>query len=256
MKISTLANLLWVSGFSVTVGLLSILLFRRRLKGFPLFTGWIAYQVLQNVALFVVSRVGGRHLYTVVYWVTVAFTYVLLIGLVLEIASDILRPVRWWVREARKGLLICGGLCLVTAALVSLGMSPHEISAVGLWGVRLSVFMEMMTCVIILGLYWITSWLGHLPSRHIFVVTFGVFLMEYSGLINDLCHSVFVHSQHLVTIDYATSFVYLGVLVYWVISFWVPEKEQPPLSPEAFARLISLQNRLKYDLKNVEGPRQ
>ena len=60
MPLTNLDLLLWVAGFLVHVALLFVLLWRGRVRTFPIFTTLIVLNVVRTIVLFVVSRKGTK----------------------------------------------------------------------------------------------------------------------------------------------------------------------------------------------------
>ena len=60
MPVNRLEFLFWAVGFSGNLGLLAVLLLKRRLRPFPLFTTLIAASILRTILLYFVLRYGSE----------------------------------------------------------------------------------------------------------------------------------------------------------------------------------------------------
>jgi len=70
MNLSALDNALWAASLIGHVALLLILIVRKRAREFPVFTLFVASEVLRTVLLFLVLHYGTKHGYFLAYWIT------------------------------------------------------------------------------------------------------------------------------------------------------------------------------------------
>ena len=133
MEVSFIAALLWAVGFGLNAALLFVLLYRRRYRSVPWFTGWIAFEILYNVACFAALRFGSRQLYREVFWSCAFIEFLLQIAVVLEIAYSVLRRGGRWVEGARVRLLVAGGIAPAVAFLMAWRMTPAAETTLDAW---------------------------------------------------------------------------------------------------------------------------
>lgn len=88
MHLGTVDYVLWVSGFCLNLGLVCVLLHKRRFKKFPWFTLLIAQDVAQTIVLFCVHRYPVINFYT--YWSFEALDAVLRLFVLYEVAHVLL----------------------------------------------------------------------------------------------------------------------------------------------------------------------
>ena len=88
MHLGTVDYVLWVSGFCLNLGLVCVLLHKRRFKRFPWFTLLIAQDAAQTIVLFCVHRYPVINFYT--YWSFEALDAVLRLLVLYEVAHVLL----------------------------------------------------------------------------------------------------------------------------------------------------------------------
>jgi hypothetical protein len=254
MNLSTWDNALWAAGFIGHVALVLVLVIRKRVREFPVFTGYIGFQALTTILLFLVSRDGTRHGYFLVYWITGFTDYIFQIAVIFEVARDVLRPTGTWVRDARRAFLAWGLGGLMAAATLALQIGPPQSKVFDLWDVRVTVFTSLLTCGLFLSMSAAANRLGLQQRSYVFALGQGFFAWTFCSLLEEFGHAIFGWDREFVIFVHVRMIVYLLVLVYWMVAFWLPEKARAPLSPEMKAYLVSLHEKVQYDLESVNGP--
>jgi hypothetical protein len=251
MNFSTLDNLLWAAGFIGHAALLAVLLVRRRWRGFPIFTGLVAYHVLETIVLFLVFRYGTRHTYTVTYWVFAGGDILFQLALILEIARIVLRPTGTWVRDARSSFIFTAAIGTAVTLGLSLAVKPLAHSALGIWEIRGNLFTALLDCELFLAMLYASNRLGLEWRNHVMGLAQGLTAFAFGAVVSDLTHIVFGWSRDFLVLDHLLSLVYLLVLVYWMVTFWRPEPARAPLSVKMQNYLVALHSRVQYDLEKV-----
>jgi len=54
-------------------------------------------------------------------------------------------------------------------------------------------------------------------------------------------------------LDHIRMFCYLGAILFWMVSFWLPERQRAPLSPDMSEFLVDLHRRVQYDLERLSA---
>jgi len=102
---STLNHLLWLTGDVAQLLLLAIMVVRRLHRVFPVFSAYLSWQLISDLLCFVALSMNDgvvtRH-YLALYYSFGIVTYLLELGVLLEIASHVLRPAK---RALKRGLL-------------------------------------------------------------------------------------------------------------------------------------------------------
>ena len=251
MKLASLDNVLWAAALAGNAALLTILLVRRLWRLFPFFTGLIAFSIARTVLLFLISSSHSGWAYFRTYYALLLVDYILQVALIFEIARTVLRPTGTWVRDARRGFLLWASVGALLAAGIALTVSPPGMSGFDLWDARSLVFTALLTCEMFLAMSTAANRLG-LPWRsHVMAVGQGLTVWAAIALLSDLGHVVFGWNRTFATFDYVLEFAYLGVLAFWAVSLWQPQRAREPLSPEMQKYLLALHRRVHYDLERV-----
>lgn len=256
MTLSTWDNALWAAGFIGHVALVFVLVFRKRAWEFPVFTGFVAWEALTTIMLFLVSQYGTKHTYFLTYWITGFADYIVQLAVIYEVARDVLRPTGTWVRDARKAFLTWGGAGLIASALLALQIGSPQAKGFDLWDVRITVFTSLLTCELFIAMSAAANSLGLQQRSYVFVIGQGFFAWTFCSLLEEFGHAIFGWERQFVAFTHIRQIVYVAVLVYWIVAFWLPEKARTPLSPEMNAYLVALHQRVQYDLKSVGGSRE
>ncbi len=254
MKFSTVDNALWAASLIGHVALVLILVWRRKLREFPVFSAFIAFSALRTILLFFVYRFGTNHQYFLAYWITGGANYLFQVGLIVEIARNVLRPTGRWVLEARKSFLIWAAVGLGIAAIMAYELGPSQSKGIELWDTRITVFTALMTCGLFLAMMTAANRLGLRWRSQVYAVGQGLFIWSLISLFGDVAHTALGWNREFVVLDYVQMFAYLAVVVFWGITFWFPEKERAELSPEIRAYLVAAAARLEYD-RSADYPR-
>lgn len=253
MKLSYLDNALWAASLLGHAALLLILFLRKRATEFPVFTIFVGSEVFRTVLLFLVLRYGTKHGYFLAYWITGFANYLFQVGLIVEIARNVLRPTGRWVLEARQSFLIWAAVGLGIAGIMAYELGPSQSKGLELWDTRITVFSALMISGLFLAMMTAANRLGLRWRSQVYAVGQGLFLWSSIALLGDVAHTAFGWNREFVVLDHVRMFAYLAVLVFWGITFWFPEKERAELSPEIRAYLVAAAARLEYD-QSAEYP--
>lgn len=248
MTSSTVANAMWAAGFIGHAALLLVLAWKRRVWDFPVFTALIAYQAMVTVTLFTVSRYGTQHGYFLAYWLTGSGDYCFQIALIFEIARIVLRPTGSWVSDARRSFLMGGAAGLLFAGFLSFGLGSPGAKGLDLWDERITLFTSLVTCELFAAMIMAANRLGLQRRSHVVALGQGLTVWAVVTLGSNVLHVAFGWQRDFVVYDDIREVAYLGALLFWIISFWLPEKVRAPLSPKMEAYLLDLHQRVHYDL--------
>ena len=239
MRLSVLDNALWAASLLGHAALLLILFLRKRAREFPVFTFFVASEVFRTVLLFFVLRYGTKHAYFLAYWITGFGNYLFQVALIVEIGRNVLRPTGRWVLEARKSFLIFGAVGLLVAAILAFELGPSQSKGLDLWDTRVTVFTALMTCGLFLAMLTAANRLGLRWRSQVFAIGQGLFLWAFISLLGDVGHTALGWNRDFIVLDHVRMFTYLAVLVFWSVTFWLPERERAQLSPEIQAYLLA-----------------
>ncbi len=253
MPFTTLANVLWATSLLGHLAVLSVLLVRGRWRKFPVFAGVLLYQVTETVVLGVIAHQGRWHAYSVAYWVLVFGDYGMQLALIWEIARSVLRPTGTWIRDARQSFFLWSAAGVLLAVGLAFTIGPPGSKGLDPWEARLTVFTSLLTCELFLAMSAAANRLG-LPWRsHVMALAQGIMAWAAIALVGDLGHVILGWNRAFAVLDYARNLVYLGVLVFWGVAFWLPERARAPLSADMQEYLVALHRRVQYDLDRASA---
>ncbi len=254
MTLSTLDTVLWVASLLGHVTLLFVLIARVRWRQFPVFTSFVAFNVLRTIVLFLVRQHGTRHGYFLAYWITGFADYLFQIALILEIARDVLRPAGRWVLEARRVFVVWGAAGLLVAAGLALTIGPPESKGLDLWDVRITVFTSLLTCGLFLAMATAANRLGLGRRSHILALGQGLTAWAFVALLEDFGHVTLGWNRQFIVFVHLREAIYLAVLGYWIWTFWRPEAARPQLSGESDGIPVALREEVHYDHTRLNRP--
>jgi hypothetical protein len=249
----TLDNILWAAGFLGHLVLLVVLVFRRRVREFPVFTSFTAYVTMRTVVLFLIWRYGSGYAYKLGYWILSPGDYAFQIAIIFEMGRNVLRPTGTWVQDARMGFLLWSAVGTLIAVCLSLAISPPEAKGFDLWTARATVFTSLLTCATFLAMSAAANRLGLLWQSHVMALGQGLTVWALFALFGDLVHLAMKWRHDFVFFDLVTKFVYLGAVLFWIAAFWSPERKRAPLSVDMQNYLLALHQRVQEDLERMNS---
>jgi hypothetical protein len=252
MNLSALDYLLWAVGFFANVALLAVLFYRRRWKGFPVFTIYLIFETAETVLGYFILRIGSISLYNRIYWYLDAVDFVLQLGVIWEIARIVLRPTGTWLRDAKKQFLLWGTAGILFAAALPLLVSPPA----GIWqwrlDIRLTLFSGLVVCELFAVLTRTSKSLGLGWRNHVMALGNGWTVWSVSVCLVEGLHCYFGTHQYFRTLEESMGVISIAVTVYWIVQFWLEEPARQPISPELQAYIEALHQRIKNDLDRIE----
>jgi hypothetical protein len=255
MNFTTLDNILWAAGLIGFAALLLVLLFRQRWRQFPIFTCFAAYSTLVSIGLFFISRYSTRRVYGITYWVTGGGDVLFQLGLVFEIARNVLRPTGTWIRDARSSFVLAGVTGTAVAVGLCLAIKTPPGSTAGIWEIRGDLFTALLDCELFLAMLFASNRLGLEWRNHVMSLAQGLTLWAFGSAVSDLASIFLGWTQQYRVVQLFPSFLYIAVLLYWIVAFWRPERVRAPLSNEMKDYLVALHSRVQYDLQQVTRTR-
>jgi hypothetical protein len=249
----TLDDILWATGFVGHLVLLVVLVFRRRVRDFPIFASLIAYLTMRTIVLFLILRYGSAHAYKIGYWILSPGDYAFQIAVIFEMGRNVLRPTGTWVQDARMGFLFWSAVSTLIAVGLSLAIKPPGANGLDLWSTRATVFTSLLTCGTFLAMSATADRLGLLWQNHVMALGQGLTAWSLVALLGNLVHLALGWRRDFVLFDHVRMFVYLGALLFWIVAFWSPERKRAPLSVEMQNYLLALHQRVQDDLERMKS---
>ncbi len=254
MHFSSLDDALWAASLIGHVALVIVLLVRRRVRDFPVFTSFVFFEAARTVGLFFVLRYGSKHGYFLSYWITGFADYAFQVALLLEVARDVLRPAGRWILQARTSFFAWGGVGLVLSAALAFQIGPPQARGLDLWDVRITIFTSLLTCELFLAMALVANRLSLQWRSHAVAIGQGLAVFSFVALVEEFGHVILGWDRQFAVFVHARMFVYLSVLVYWMAAFWREERRRAPFSAEMSASLVALRERVPYDLGSGKRP--
>jgi hypothetical protein len=219
---------LWLTGFGLNLGLLGVLLHKRRFRKFPWFTLLIAQDAVQTIVLFCVHKYPTINFYT--YWGFEALDAVLRLLVLYEVAHVLLAQcemsIAGVVRRYWSFFVVLIG-ALVTVAWLS-PSSPHLPIKVALRiGEMSSICVGGLTSVLILA----TFFFGLRFRIHAQAVLYGLALYMFGKVWVQTLLLLMGNLQQWSALEVSLKPVYHMTLLIWIACLWFEEPEVK-LTPE------------------------
>ena len=256
----TLDNALWLIGLLAKAALISLLIYKRVWKKFPVFSALCAWDLLSDVVNFVVIH-SFRGSYLAVYTVEIAIASALEFGVLVELAWSILRPIR--TSLTRRALYVVAVLLLGIGALVwpFSGIERQPDVASGIYFLlhleqtasilRVLFFLALAAGSQMLSIGW--------QDRELQIATgLGFYSLVSLGAAMMRAHQTtvaqFGHLNQLVLASYLCS------VCFWVYCFAQKEAERREFTPQMRSLLLAMAgvaraNRISLSESRNQNPR-
>jgi hypothetical protein len=255
MNLSALDDALWVANILGNAILFTILIYRHRCKGFPVFTALNGYEAAVPALLYCIYLLGNQYWYKRIYWSYALFDFLLQLGVIWEVARIVLRPTGTWVRDARKQFILWGAAGILLAAALPWLVTPPAASLLHRWEVRGNLFTSLVICELIAVVTRTSKSLGLGWRNHVMALGNGWTAWAVVAILVDGLHSYFGAERYFRELEHVRMFAYLVVLGYWTVQFWLEEPARQPISPELSAYIQALHLRIKNDLDTLGARR-
>jgi len=245
---------LWAAGLIGHILLLAVLIVRKRVQRFPLFTAFVLWNLVRTVILFFVFRLGTTHAYYYTFWSCAVVGTLLQFGIIYELYAQTFRPLGIWAPDIRKAFLgLISGSLLVALGL-TMAATPHTrlgIQAITMKGDFFSsiwvgeLFVGMIALSVKSGLPW-DAHVGRISQAFGLYSLLNAFLasMEtYFGLGSDI--------NPYETLQQVRQVIYLGCIAYWIIMLWKNAPDARMMSEYLRLQLIRLQARVEAELLSI-----
>jgi hypothetical protein len=251
--------LFWLVAFLENLGLLVVLVYRRRAERFPFFTALITLNVIRTIVLYLVLRYSTRDGYSYSYWSLTVLDTILQLCVVYEVASRVFRPLDVWAHDLRSSFVWLFGLSL----LVSLGLTWLASPPARTWVQSLSTKGNLFAAALQSELFVVMMAMSihaRLPWRtHVAKIAQGLGAYSLLGVLTETGHSYFGVGRELpyfVVLSHVRIAAYLGCVSYWIVSLWREERPVRTMTPEMREKMFTLQMLLEYDLEDLRSRRE
>jgi hypothetical protein len=215
-------NTLWVTGFALNLGLLCVLLHKRRFQKFPWFTLLIAQDALQTIVLFGVHKYPRINFYT--YWGFEALDALLRLLVLYEVAHLLLSQFGMSIPAlARRYWSVIVVLVGVLLAFTWLTPSSPRLP------VMLALRIGQMSSICVGGgislLILATFFFGLRFRIHAQAVLYGLALYMFGKLWVHTLLLLMGNLQQWSALEVSLKPVYHLTLMIWIASLWFEEPE-------------------------------
>jgi len=255
MNFTTLENILWAVGLMGLAALLVVLLYRQKWRQFPIFTCFVAYSTLVSAGMFFIAKYSTPKVYRNTYWILGGGDVLFQLGLIFEIARNVLRPTGTWVRDARSSFVLWGVTGTAVAVGLCLAIKAPPGSTAGIWEIRGDLFTALLDCELFLAMLFASNRLGLEWRNHVMALAQGLTVWAFVSAVSDLASIFLGWTQQYRIVQVLPSFLFVAIQLYWVVAFWRPERVRAPLSNEMKDYLVALHSRVQYDLQQVTRSR-
>ena len=220
--------LLWLSGFTLNLGLLCVLLHKRRFQKFPWFTLLIAQDAVQTIVLLCVHNYRAVNFYT--YWSFETLDALLRLLVLYEVARLLLAQcgmsIAGMARRYWSFLVVLVGVFVAFAWHTP--SSPH-------FPIRLALRIGQMSSICVGGvtslLILVTFFFGLRFRIHAQAVLYGLALYMFGKLWVHTLLLFLGDLQHWSALEVSLKPVYHMTLLIWIACLWFEEPEVK-LTPE------------------------
>jgi hypothetical protein len=256
MHLSSVTRILWAAGFLGHVALLFILCIRHRLRTFPFFSAYIAYQILTTVVLFVDYEYMNAAHYALFYWSAAVIDFCLLIGVLTELTVHLLRPAKRWIRDSLLSMVSLTVLGLAIALLLTFWVNPIRYHSALTWQYRANFFTSILTCELFTAILLTSQRLGVYWRSHLMGIGAGLTIWALICFLVDGLHTYWGAQIHFDALENTRKIAYLGTLAFWITNLWRNEPERNPIPREMHDAILRQADRLSYDLAEVLGTQE
>jgi hypothetical protein len=243
MNLTGIDAALWALGAIGNFLLLAVLVYRRLYRTFPIFTAYFLYSCLSDLCFFLLFRHLSRSDYFIAYFVGHVPALLLQLGILLEVARNVLVPVKRSL--PKRSLLVFAGMLVsgtILALVLSIHTNPEELT---LWSqsfVQINFTFGILRLVIFLAIACFSQMLGIGWRNHVLQIATGFAGYSIVILLVELLHH-FVGVTDSYRYHQHEQFRIVGwclTLGYW--SFFLAKKEAPrkEFSPKMANFLISI----------------
>ena len=255
MPVSSFDLILWAAGFLNLAILLGILLFRKRIQQFPVFTALISFSLIRSCVLFVVLT-KYPNLYFAFYWSLAALDALLGFAILYESASLVFRPTGVWAQDVKATLWALLFVSIAVGLSITLAAAPvtrHPAQTYILRGKFLSATLMTELCV---GMMALSVHAGLAWKTHVARICQGLGFYSAVCVVSDAVLNLRgIHGGSVLYKNFShfRILVYNGCLIFWTASLLRKAPQAREMPEAVHKQLLLLQMRLGADLDRLRG---
>jgi hypothetical protein len=260
MHLSGLDLSFWAASFLGHLALLFVLWKLHRAKPFPFFTALISTNIIRTIALYWVMHHGTTANYFYTYWSLTVVDTILQFCVAYEMASHVFRPMgMMWSSDVRKSFVWLLGLSLVVASGLTWLASPPTRFLVQSIVIKANFFAAAWMSELFVGMMTLSARVKRPWNTHAAAISKGFGVYSMLGVIiesGQACFGAGQNTQAYTDLSHLRIAVYLGCVVYWIITLWRDAPPSQQLTEEMRAQLFALQRKIEYDLQSLRSRRE
>jgi hypothetical protein len=243
-----LDKLFGILGIAAEVLLIGILVGRKQYKTFPVFSVYILWQAISDILLFLIlsGKIHGAlsHHFITIYYSFAAIADILELGVLLEIAANVISPARQALQRKvlyyLSGAIIFMGVCAFFVAAYANGATLQHPRAFIVMDttaaiLRLIIFLLVAGFSQVLGL----SWRNHVLQLASGLAFYSVVLMV-AQLAQSRLHASPHYDSEYQFWGHVQACGYLCTLYFWCYAFAKKEAPRKEFSPQMTQFLVSI----------------
>jgi hypothetical protein len=250
-------TMIWIAGVTAEALFVALLVWRHAYKRLPIFFVYIVWGLASDLTMYVLSTRMTQH-YLWAYLVELSIDSVLQYCVLVEIAWSALRPFR---AALPRRIVIGISLFILLAALaawpfaglqVTSHLQPESIFILHLQQtfaiLRVLFFLALAGCSHFLSIGW--------RDRELQAAT-GLGIYSLVSLATAVAHShLLVRSAHYHLFDQLSSISYICSLVYWLVSFALPEPPRHSLPPNIQQMMETITEHARSQRERIDKDRK
>jgi hypothetical protein len=254
---------LWTASVLGEALLLYVLWKKRLLRTFPLFSAYLTLNLVEDPIGWILHS-GSPSTYFRFYFAVTLLDYALQLLVLLEIAFNVLSPVRRSLPSRTVSVLLGG---LLVSVLLAAWLAPHETAArmaqVGIVFLRLTVGLAVLRLLVFVVVAGFSQMLGIGWRNHVLQLTTGLafygaislFIQLAISRLNNTGGSAYENDFHgLIQLQSAA---YVGTLLFWIWAFSrndAPRREFTPQMREVLVTIAGTARRTRLTVtRGIEG---
>lgn len=248
-------SIIMFAGYIATVALVVVMIYRGLNKSFPIFTCYLVYGLITDPLLYWILS-HKPDLYPTAFAVFSATDFTFQLGVLLEIAMNVIRPVK---RSLPPHIIWVLGLFLLVASVVSGAIAfkvlPHSTPShfvdaiqmrmsLGMALLRMGIFVSIAVFAQLLGIGW---------KNHVLQLATGLAFYSAVSLIVETAHSRASLGPQFHALDQMVAASYVSTLLFWIWSFAQQEVARKEFSPQMQNFLLSIAGSTRSSRMSLEA---
>lgn len=254
MHLTDLDLFYWAAGFAGHLILLLVLWLRRRFREFPIFSAWIASNLLRTVILALIAYTENKSVYYYTYWGLAVVDTGLQLGIVYEMYAHTFRPLGDWAEDVRRTLAWLLLASIMLAAVITGFSAPPAKLLVERLTIRVNLFSSVWMSELFVAMIAIAVKVGLPWKAHVVRISEGLGVYSLFGVMIEAGNTYFGlrgNERIYDLLSHCRIALYLGCLLYWMVTLWRQAPDTLEMSQELSRQLSELRAIVARDLAMI-----